>query len=111
MRHFKDEYWATQEDALRVLKRLRKISKPAGFSTALYGSSLLVGGGHDVDLQIMGANNQTISPAQLALTIIKRHAREIHLYHQEDGDEMSDVWLCFVSHDELYVDLHIKGMK
>lgn len=62
-------------------------------------------------MQIMGAAAQNISPAQLALRIIKKHAKEIHLYRQEDGEEMSDVWLCFVTHDKLYLDVHIKGVK
>lgn len=106
---YKHEFTASLADARMILKRLRKIAKPLGYSTAIFGSTVLLGSGHDIDVQIMGSNDQLVTPDELAMHIILAHAKQIHAYTQEEHGDMQDVWLVFVSHDKKYIDLHIKG--
>lgn len=106
---YKHAYTATLADARMMLKRLRKIAKPLNYSTAIYGSTVLDGVGHDIDVQIMGSNDQLVTPEELAMHIILAHAKQVHMYRQEELGDMQDVWLVFVTHDKKYVDLHIKG--
>lgn len=106
---YKDDYRATLADAQMILKRLRKIAKPLGYVVALFGSTVLEGVGHDIDLQIMGSNDQEVTPMELAMFIIMQHAKFIHKYEQIEEGDMQDVWLVFVTHDKKYIDLHIKG--
>lgn len=108
---FKDSHWHTQAQAISMVKRLRKIAKPEGYVTALFGSTLLNGEGHDIDISILGSVGPSISPAVLALRIIKKHVKEIFMYRRDDGEEVSDIWMVFLTHDNLYVDLYIKGEK
>lgn len=106
---YKHAYKATFEDAKKILKRLRKIAKPLGFTTAIYGSTVLDGSGHDIDVSVMGSNDQRVTPYELAMRILLPHAKFIHLYHQEEHGDMADVFIVMVTHDNLCVDLHIKG--
>lgn len=106
---FKRDFSATFADSKRVMKRFRKTTKPLGYCLALYGSTLLDGKGHDIDLQALGTPDQKIDPCQLAIIFVKRHAKRVTLYEEHGLKGSSSVWLCFVTHDNLYIDLHIFG--
>lgn len=106
---YKDDYRATLDDGRRVLKRLRAVAKPLGYSTALYGSVVLEGKGHDVDVQMMGCDDQAVTPNELMMRIVRKHARSILLWEQQALGDMQDVWCVFATYDRLLVDLHVKG--
>lgn len=106
---YKHEFRATFEDAKMILKRFRKIAKPLGYSTAIYGSTVLNGHGHDIDVQIMGTEGHKVTPNELAMLIIHEHAKSMQLYEQKEWGDMQDVYLVFVTHDKLYIDMHVKG--
>lgn len=109
MSALKEGFTATFADAQMILKRVRKTAKPLGYSTAIYGSTVLNGVGHDIDVQIMGSDNQAVTPAELAMYLVIQHAKLLHLYEQKNLGNMQDVWLIFITHDKKYLDIHIKG--
>ena len=108
---YKHAYSATLDDARMILKRLRKIAKPLGYATAVYGSTVLEGTGHDIDVQLMGSDDQLVTPGELGLHVVVQHAKELHMWEQKEKGDMQDVWLVMVTHDKLYLDIHIKGGK
>jgi hypothetical protein len=108
---FKDDREHTLEEAIRVLKRLHRISAPHGYSPSICGSTVLKGKGRDIDVHIVGApSRHVISPLDLAMKIVKKHARHIYLWHTEETDGCMDVVVVWESHDRLYIDMHIVGL-
>jgi hypothetical protein len=108
-RQYKHEYTSTLDDARRVLKRFRATAKPLGYVVALFGSTVLTGKGHDIDVQIMASNDEDVTPKELAMLLMKKHAKSILKWEQIETNGMEDVWINFVTHDGLYIDMHIKG--
>lgn len=107
---FKADFSATFEDAKMMLKRIRRTVKPLGYCAAVFGSTVLNGEGHDIDLQCMGTDWQKVDPGELAMLLIRKHAKRVYLYEEQNlRGHCCDVWLVFVTHDSFYLDLHIKG--
>lgn len=106
---YKHEYGATIDDARRILKRFRQTAKPLGYVVALFGSTVLKGEGHDIDVQIMGTLDHDITPNALAWLLVRKHAKILLKWEQIETGTMQDVWVNFVTHDKLYIDMHVKG--
>jgi len=105
----KDDYWATFADAKKILRRFRTTAKPLGYCTAIFGSTVLNGAGHDIDVQMAGTDSQSIEPGPLAMRLVKKHAKRLLMYEEKELGDCQDVWVIFVTHDNHYIDLHIKG--
>lgn len=110
----KQEFWSTREDALAIFRRLHEACAPLGYYASLYGSSLLKGGGHDVDAHALGLGREVerATPDGLCMVLIKKLAHTVKLYQQYDVGDVSDCYLvCTVKlRRELHLlDLHVKG--
>lgn len=106
---YKHDYRATLNDARRVLVAVRRIAMPRGYVASLFGSTVLVGEGHDVDVQVAGTQDEDCTPAELAMTIVRAQARQVFLWEQRDYGDVQDVWVSFTTRGGVYVDMHVKG--
>lgn len=108
---FKHEHRATLKDAVRVVGQVHRLVEPLGYYASLYGSTLLKGSGHDVDVHVVGLGPEVEKkdPDFVATLLAKKFASRLRLFELIEIGDVQDAYVAYVTSGEVYVDVHVKG--
>jgi hypothetical protein len=106
---FKDDFSATLVDAVRIQRRFQKTLDGWNYMVGICGSTVSRGKGKDVDVLVIATPTATIPAWKAAEQLISFHSKRLYLFQTEEYEEYVDFFITFVSHDNLYIDLYLKG--
>lgn len=106
---FKDDFTATLEDAVRIQRRFQTTLDGWNYMVGICGSTVMKGEGKDVDVLVIAVPTSTISAWKVTKELIDRHSKRLYLYIAEEFEDCANFYVNFVTHDDLYIDLYVKG--
>lgn len=106
---FKDDFSATLDDAVRVQRRFQKAVEGWNYMVGICGSTVMKGKGRDIDVLVIAAPTALIPAWKVAAELIDLHSKRLYLYMIEEFEDYANFYITFVTHDNLYIDMYVKG--
>lgn len=106
---FKDDFSATLDDAVRIQRRFQKTLDGWNYMVGICGSTVTKGKGRDIDVLVVAAPESYLPAWKIAAELIDRHSKRLYLFINEEFQDYANFYITFVTHDNLYIDLYVKG--
>lgn len=106
---FKDDFTATLEDAVKIQRRFQKTLNKEHYLVSICGSTVTKGKGRDIDVVIVAADDAETTAESIAWMLMV-HCKRLTFWTVREDEYEADVFLNFITHDDLYVDAYIKGL-
>lgn len=107
---FKDSFHATLADAVKIQRRFQRRLAGENYMVGICGSTVTKGEGKDIDVVIVAAPTANTSVSEIA-DLLMQSVKRLYYYEEvEYSDDFSHVYMNFVSHDDLFIDVYINGL-